>query len=250
MVTTKEMTVTAMVIGHVDYKESSKIIRLFSRELGIISAIARGAKRPKSRMQNLSSLYCLGEFSLLRRDDFYYIKEGRVIDLNEGLREDIRSIYCAQLCVDLIEKSLLDHQVNRDLFDLLAKTVGLIPVSENKFRLMSMFVIKYVSMIGYKPQLKTCVDCGKMPNPMGFSISKGGIICLDHQGSAIELSPRDYNYLIWLLYSKLDQVDKIDIDKNDIDENKIFAMLINFAIEQIGMKRPRVLEAFQKFIVD
>ncbi|MDO5027401.1 MAG: DNA repair protein RecO [Tissierellia bacterium] len=247
MVTTKEMTVTAIVIGQVDYKESSKIIRLFSRELGLISALARGAKRPKSKMQNISSLYSVSEFSLLRKGDFYHIKEGRVIDLNEGLRGDIRSIYCAQLCVDLVEKSVMDHQVNRELFDLLVKTIQAIASTQSRIRLMSMFVIKWISMMGYKPQLKQCVDCGKMPSPIAFSINKGGLSCLDHGGTVLELSQLEYKYLIWLLYSKLEKVDSLDVA---IDEKKLFVMLIDFALEQVGMKRPRVLDAFYRFMLN
>lgn len=247
MATINEISVRAIVIGYVDYKESSKIIRLFSRQLGIISAYARGAKRPNSKMHNLTSPFCLAEFSLSKKTDLYYINDGQIISLNEDLRKDLRSIYSAELCIELVEKSLLEHQVNQDLFDLLNKTIKILADSKKKIRLISMFIIKYVSMIGYKPELNRCIECGQIPKHLGFSIAGGGICCLDHQLSATEINSEEYKYLLWLLYSKLDIVDQVQFN---IDEIKICKILIDFAIEQTGMRRPNVLEAFSRFMLN
>lgn len=247
MAITKEISVTAIVIGYVDYKESSKIIKLFTKQLGIISAYARGAKRSKSKMHNLTSPFCLAEFSLIKKSDLYYINDGQIITINEELRRDLRDIYSAQLCLELVEKSLFEDQINSDLFDLLNKTIKIMSNCQKKIRLISMFIIKYVSMIGYKPELNTCVECGKIPKHLGFSIIKGGISCLDHHISLTELKSKEHKYLLWLLYSKLDLVDELEFD---VDEKKINKMLIDFAIEQTGMRKPTVLEAFSKFMLN
>lgn len=247
MATIRDIKVTAIVIGETDYKESSKILKLFTRELGIISAMARGAKRAKSRMQNISSIFCVSKLSLSQRSDFYYINDGKILDLNEELRTDLRSIYSAQLCIELVEKSLMQGQIHVDLFDLLIKTIKILKTCHNKIRLISMFIIKYVSMIGYKPELRKCVSCGLFPKNLSFSIIEGGICCLDHPISAIELKDTEYKYLLWILYSKLELVDEV---KFELDEKKIFKIIIDFVIEQTGMKKPRVLDAFSRFMLN
>lgn len=241
------VNVTGLVIGDYDYKESSKILRIFTRELGIISVMARGAKRPKSKLQNLSSLYCLAEYSLVKRKDFYYLDEGKIITINLHLRNDIKSLYSAQLCIELINKSLLEDQISPDLFDLLVKTIEYLGQTDNKLRLVSMFVIKYISMIGYRPELMTCAICKKTPRDVGFSIQAGGITCLDHGQAATYLKDEEYKYLLWLFYSKLDQVDDFAIT---IDEKNIFRLLIDFAIEKTEMNRPQVLGVFMRFMLN
>ena len=42
--------VEGIVIRTTDYGETNKIVTIFSRELGKVSAMARGAKKPKSRL--------------------------------------------------------------------------------------------------------------------------------------------------------------------------------------------------------
>ena len=42
--------IEGIIVSEVDYKESSKIINLYTKEYGIIGVLARGAKRLKSNL--------------------------------------------------------------------------------------------------------------------------------------------------------------------------------------------------------
>lgn len=247
MVTTDKLWVKGLVIGQVDYKESSKIIRIFTRELGIISLMARGVKRSNNKLKNLTSLYSFGKFELVKKGDFFYLEDGKLLDLNEGLRLDLKNIYSAQLCIELVERSLMEYQVNFDLFDLLIKTIKFLSLSKEKVRLMAMFVIKYVSMIGYRPELRSCVICGKSPTEKGFSIEHGGITCLDHQIMTDYINENEFRYLNFLMFARLDQVDDWEFE---VDEKKIFRNLLAFVMNRAEVKKPNVLDAFFKFVLN
>ena len=55
------ITATDSVLLHsFDYRETSRIVRLATRELGVISAIARGARRPKSKFGSALDLFTSG----------------------------------------------------------------------------------------------------------------------------------------------------------------------------------------------
>jgi len=240
--------VEGIIIGSVDYKESSKILKVFSKELGIISVMARGAKRPNSKMQNLTSLFTIAKLDLIRRNDFYYLDDGQIISINEHLRLDIKNIYSAELCIQFVEKTLMEAQIDKYVYLLLIKTIRFLAETKNKNRLISMFVIKYMSMIGYRPQLKSCVVCGKHASKeIGFSMDYGGITCLHHDITYDYLKSDEYKYLVWLMYSKIDNVNDLDLD---INENVICKYLINFFIKKTEINKPTVLEAYHRFMFD
>ena len=55
------ITATDSVLLHsFDYRETSRIVRLATRELGVISAIARGARRPKNKFGSALDLFTSG----------------------------------------------------------------------------------------------------------------------------------------------------------------------------------------------
>lgn len=55
------MIETAAIVLHCfDYRETSRIVRLATRDAGVVSAIARGAKRPKSRFGQGLDLFTSG----------------------------------------------------------------------------------------------------------------------------------------------------------------------------------------------
>ncbi len=245
MVTIDEYKVNAIVIASHDYKESSKIIRVFTRELGRISILARGAKRAKSSLHNISSLFSCSSMVLAKRGDLYYIKEAVIKNANLALRKDIKSIYSAQLCLELVDKTLLEGQVNQDIYDMVEKFLESLPTSKNKTRLMSMFLIKFISMLGYRPHISSCSLCGKIEGPMGFSYHYGGLICLSHSISSISLEEGERKILNWMLFSRFEEADTPGLD---FDDRKIFTILIDFILDKTEIKGLRVLKAYKTFM--
>ena len=74
-----ETTIPAMIISEVPYKESSKIINVFTNE-GIIGIIARGATRPKSHLASFTSKLTYGVFHINKRNNLSTLIEVDVID--------------------------------------------------------------------------------------------------------------------------------------------------------------------------
>lgn len=245
MATINEYRVDAIIIASHDYKESSKIIRAFTRQLGRISILARGAKRAKSSLHNVSSLFSCSSMVLVKRGDLYYIKEATIKNANLALRENIISVYSAQLCLELVDKTLLEGQVNQDLYDMVEKFLVSLPTCKNRTRLMSMFLIKFISMLGYRPHIRSCSLCGNREGPMGFSHQYGGLVCLSHPISSISLEEGERRMINWLLFSRFEEVDVPDIG---LDEGKIFDILIDFILDKTEIKGLKVLKAYRAFM--
>jgi len=108
-----------------------------------------------------------------------------------------------------------------------------------------MFLIKYISMLGYKPALNRCVKCGiKQFRSVYFSIESGGIVCENCKNfNNIELNIKEYKYLCDIL---LEVYENTAIIKNEIDERKIFKLLIDFIIYNTDISMPKSYKSFIK----
>ncbi len=71
------VTTHATILKTYEYSETSKILRLLTRDHGLCSVIAKGARRPKSRFGGLLEPYTDGVAT-------YYAKEGRELHTLSG----------------------------------------------------------------------------------------------------------------------------------------------------------------------
>lgn len=235
-----------IVLKSFEFKESSKIIRIFTKELGIISVVVQGAKRPKSKKHNLVSVYAKNLFVLKKLKNMYVLLDGDVLDLHLSIRKNIKSIYFFQLILDLINQNLPEGEVSFVLYNLTDRYSKLI-FGQNLVRVLNSFLIKFVSIIGYEPCLNKCVKCGddRFKN-VEFSFDLGGIICqncLNSFGYAI--AREEHIYIYDLLYKKIKEIENKEYR---IDENRILKYFIEYYEANTGLVFPKSYDIFKKLI--
>lgn len=239
-----------LVFRSVDYGDTSKIVTVLTEDKGFISLMARGVKKPKSKKQNLVASFTEIYFEANRSGNFYYLKDGEIIDDNLNLRQGLINIYLGQLFLDIVERTSIKDQVEKDHYSLLAKSLSALNNNSNKediLKIANMFLIKYISMIGYKPSIFSCLKCKKRKfKQVYFSKELGGILCQDHYTeNSIRLSFEEYQYLIDIL---LGVFEKLDIIDGGIDQVKIFNLIIDFIFYNLDIKVPASLNMFKKLI--
>ena len=71
--------VRGIVLRETDTKESDKIMTLLTQELGKIGVIAKGARGKRSRYGACAQMLAYSEWTLSRRKDWYYAREGSTL---------------------------------------------------------------------------------------------------------------------------------------------------------------------------
>ena len=61
------ITVKGLVIRTTDVRESDRLITIFTEEMGVISAMAKGARSLKSRQMSSTMQFCYASFVLYRK---------------------------------------------------------------------------------------------------------------------------------------------------------------------------------------
>ncbi len=170
-----------IVVRARDLGEADRIIILLTPNRGLISAVARSARRTKSRTG--------GHVDLLRhitaqisegRSDLHTISQVETIDAHLPLRNDLDRLTLASHFAEITERFALPSAANPPLFNLLRDT--LIHVETTPISALSLLRLWYeITLLiaaGFQPQLHRCVRTNTEipPGDHFFSPAEGGLI--------------------------------------------------------------------------
>lgn len=173
----------AIVLSALRYSESSKIVRLATRELGVQSAIAKGALRPKSRFGAALQLLSEGQAHLLVKEnrELHLLTAFDLHQLHIGLAEDLeRYATASALSEVMLRFAPADpHPESFELFRDALRRLEAAPRAEVEplgFRVLW----ELVAVLGFAPSLDACVRDGSLlpdEGPLPFSTREGGALC-------------------------------------------------------------------------
>lgn len=173
----------AIVLHAFDYLESSRIIRLLTREAGVQSCLARGAKKSRGRYGSALDLFAEGSAQL-------YVKPSRELN-NLGtfeisrtrgeLAEDIGRFTAASAIAELALR-FGGEEAGAALFDTVADVLDQIAVAPPDHTIEAGLAgaWRIVSALGFTPELSSCALCHapvRDAEDATFSHAAGGVIC-------------------------------------------------------------------------
>ncbi|MBD8069185.1 DNA repair protein RecO [Bacillus sp. PS06] len=212
-----------IVIRTNNYGESNKIITLFTREWGKVGVMARGAKKPSSRLASITQLFTYGQFLVQRTSGLGTLQQGETIKTYRSIREDIFLTAYASYVVELTDKSTDDKKPNPFLFELLSQTLHYMDEGYDLDILLYIYEMKMLQVLGLSPKLDGCSVCGSTEGEFAFSIREGGFLChrcYQHDKFVMKLSQTTIKLLRLFYYFDLNRLGKIDVKQETKDELK------------------------------
>lgn len=177
-----EVKVKGLVIRTVDLKESDRLITIFTEEMGVVSATARGARTLKSRKMSSTMQYCYSSFVLQKRGEYYYVKEAELIENFFDIRRSIEGLalagYIAEVLSDVTVAEAENDLLRLSLNSLYAISSGKYPIE----RIKAAFEIRCASILGFMPDVISCSECGEKEGAFYFHIMGGSLICAKCKG--------------------------------------------------------------------
>jgi DNA repair protein RecO (recombination protein O) len=175
---------TDAIVLHVqDYLESSRIVRLATRELGVQSVLARGARRPRSRFGPSLDLFATGvaQFTLKPGRELSNLSGFDLTRSRMGLAADLDRFAGASALAELALR-FAHADPHDDAFDVLGRALDEIaespPGSSTDHGLAGAW--RYVAALGFAPTLDRCCSCAvdlPLDRPAAFSHHGGGVVC-------------------------------------------------------------------------
>lgn len=158
--------------------ETDKIAILFTKSYGKISAVAKGARRSKSRFIGSVRPFSVGSYVLFEGQNYYYIDQWELLDSHNTFERDLMKLSYATYFADIINKLLLYDEKNINLYNLLKNALYCL----DKFNiepeiLNESYSLKLLTLMGYMPELDNCSSCGESSDLKYFSPASGGVVC-------------------------------------------------------------------------
>ncbi len=184
----------AIVLRHANYRDSDRMLTLFSPTLGRIDALARGCRKGKGALAGATELFCLGEYQFYQRGDRYTLTGCSIQESYYPLREDYDRLVHGVYLLGLCEATVQPGQEHTALFAHLLETLARLTYGGNEqstTALCTIFLLRFAEEQGYRPQLERCVRCGQIPapgSPLFFDPPGGGVRCAPCSGGARRIS--------------------------------------------------------------
>jgi DNA repair protein RecO (recombination protein O) len=171
----------AIVITKIKLGEADRILTLYTPHLGKIQAVAKGVRRPRSKLSGHLELLTHSLVSLARGRNLDMVTGSHTIHSFLPLKTDLELTAYALYVIELINQFTADHIENYALFQLLLDTLQRLEQEGDNELLLRYFELNFLKIIGYRPQLQQCPLCLTALKPVAgwFSPSAGGVLCED-----------------------------------------------------------------------
>ncbi|WLR49879.1 DNA repair protein RecO [Bacillus tianshenii] len=239
-----------IVIRTSDYGETNKVVTLFTRDLGKIAVMARGAKKPKSRLASLTQLFTYGSFLVQKGSGMGSMQQGELIQSFRSLREDIFKTAYAAYIVELTDKLTEDKQPNPFLFELLYQTLIYMHEGIDLDILMYIYEVKMFEVAGIPPYLNGCANCGRTEGTFAFSVREGGLLCnqcFNVDPYRMQVSQPALKLLRLFFYFDIKKLGTVSVKQQTKDELKKMITAYNEAHSGVFLKSRRFLEQLSHF---
>jgi len=155
-----------------------RMVLLFSRKYGKISAGTGISEKAKSKSALALRPFTYGRYELFKSRDSYHINGTEVIRSYYRIGEDVEKYLHCSYVLEFTEKLLQEEAPAPGIFSLILDFFDIMEKRTKKYAsLILAYQVKVLQEAGSAPQVDRCVVCGDREEPVLFSIKDGGVIC-------------------------------------------------------------------------
>lgn len=237
-----------IVVSEKSYRETSKIITVLTKEDGILSFLAKGAKSLKSDLRSNTAKLTHGVFTVYYKDNsLSTLTSVDLIHNFKNIKKDIEKISYASFLLDLAEqtsKNAFDERLYENLIDSLIK----IDEGYDPLVITNILELKYLDFLGVMPSLDACSICGSKSNITTTSASSGGLVCKNCITNEIIVSEKTIKLLRMYYYVDIKKISKLEI--SEIAKKEINTFLDEYYDRYTGLflKTKSFLKSLNKLV--
>ena len=244
----RSFNVEAIVLRHRDWGEADRLLSLYTRQRGKIRAVAKGARKIRSRKAGHLQPFTRISLQLARSKGPYIITQVETLDAYLSLRNDLSLTGNASYIVELLDRFIYDEEeINNAIFRLLSNSLSRLERGDDIWVLLRYYEMRLLDYLGFRPQFFNCVDCGreiKAENQF-FSAVRGGVLCPQCGASQREARPVDVEMLRYLRHfqrSTYNEARRADPNpKIRVDIEMLMQFYLTYMLER-GLNSPQFLK--------
>jgi DNA repair protein RecO (recombination protein O) len=169
----------AIVLRQRRLGEADKIVTILTPNLGKLDAVAKGVRRPRSKLAGHVEPLTYTSFMLARGRELDIVTQAQTLEVFPSLRDDLERTGRALYTAELVERFTPERQESYPVFRLLLETLRRLATEDRLDMTLRFFEMRLLGHLGYQPQTEECVLCGASLKPVtnGWSAESGGVLC-------------------------------------------------------------------------
>ena len=228
-----------VVIRQSDLGEADRIVTIFTQDLGKVRLVAKGVRRPKSKIGGHLELLYQVDFSAAYGRSLDVVTEAQTQRMFSALSQDLERLSQAVYMCDLLDAFTAERSPNYALYRLAISSLGWLESDNDPWLLVRYFEAQLLDLSGFRPELKRCVGCRAelAPGDHLFDVGSGGVLCPDCRPRGVDV----------LLPLKLNSIKVLRLLQRDRDFSKSGTVRIS---AQVRSEVERVLTEHIRYVLE
>ncbi|BDR60535.1 DNA repair protein RecO [Lactobacillus xylocopicola] len=210
--------VQGIVFKRQKYHEADLLAKIMTQNNGIITMIARGALKPKSKLSAALLNFSYGTYVLYTSGQgLSTLRTYKNIKQFDGLFSDLTKNAYASFILDLIDHAFTEYQSLGKYNDLAVFALQKIDQGADAEMITQIVQMQLLAAYGVEPELRHCLVCGRDQGDFDYSIKQGGILCSQHfftDADRLHLNPKETAVLRTIGLLPYERLGSIQISKN------------------------------------
>ena len=225
----KTVKTKGIIIAEKIMSDFDKMLTILTPNMGKIECVAKGSRRPKSLLMAGTQFLCFGDYMLYKGGENYSMNSCETIELFYNIRTDLDKLKYALYITKIINDVTTENQNNYKILQLYLNTLYVISNTDKDLEFVtSIFRLRLLSIIGYRPEIEECKTCKEKENLTKFSIRDNGFKCTacgKQDKGAIDMSETTKDAIRYIILSDAKKIYSFQVPKESIEELKIISKL-------------------------
>ncbi|CAI8350735.1 MAG: DNA repair protein RecO [Flavobacterium sp. SCGC AAA160-P02] len=229
----------AIVISTIKYRDSSLIVKLYTKEVGLVSYILKGILKSKKGRLKTAYFLPLTQLTIIanhqEKRSLQNLKEAQVINVYKSIHTSIVKQSVVLFLSEILGSAIQEQENNNLLYDYIERSLIWLDTHQHISNFHLLFLLNLTKFLGFYPDLSK-------PNKNGFHLKEG--VFTDELGNNNIVVGHELIQLKKLLGIHFDKVDSITFSKTE--RQKLLHLLIRyFELHLAGFKKPKSLTVLE-----
>lgn len=170
----------AIVLKRMDFRETSLIVELYTRDFGKLSGLFKGVRAQPDKFASAIELASYNEIVFYKKTNtsLHLVSACDLKDNFFNIRRSIIKAGMMGIMLELVTVVMPPEDKNEDVFNLTLECLKELELTSNPDKVTTIFKIKMLALSGFKPHFDSCVSCeDRILGQSKFSLSLGGLLC-------------------------------------------------------------------------
>jgi DNA repair protein RecO (recombination protein O) len=170
----------AIVLSRFALGEADRVLTIVTPELGKLKVIAKGVRKPSSRLGGTVEPFAELRLQLAHGRTFEVVTQAAVSHAWLRLRDSLESAATAWYLAEVADRSLEERHAAEPIYLLLRRAYELLDAGMAPGRVARWYETRLMDELGQRPEVDRCVECDRTLEPtetFRWVPPLGGLVC-------------------------------------------------------------------------